>query len=250
MFLGILVYNLENYSNELERDLIISLLKLTRSGYVSKRIVKKDAKVPSALFDNLLRKLQNDGLVYVRKDIVEVDSLQRLELAVRTISLGVDIESVSSFLQWKEFESITAIAFEHNGYRAKKNLRFKHVGRRWEIDVVAFRQPLVICVDCKHWHHRMSLSAIKKIAKEQVERTSSLAESLPNPMVKAEFVSWDFVKLIPTVLSLVTSRFRFYDKVPVVPVLQLQDFLRQLPAYADSLKHFSKHLTNELNNGS
>jgi DNA-binding transcriptional MerR regulator len=244
------VYNLENYLNELERDLIISLLKLTRNGYVSKGIVKKEANVPSPLFDNLIRKLQNDGLVYVCKDIAEVDSLQRLELAVRIISLGVNIESVSSFLQWKEFERVTAVAFEHNGYRAKKNLRFKHAGRRWEIDVVGFRQPLAICVDCKHWHHRMSLSAIKKIVEEQVERTSSLAESLPNPMVKAEFVSWDFVKLVPAVLSLVTGRFKFYDKVPIVPVLQLQDFLRQLPACADSLRHFSKHLTNKLNNRS
>jgi hypothetical protein len=233
-----------------ETDLIISLLKLTRNGYVSKGIVKKDVKLPSPLFDNLLRKLQNDGLVYVRKDIVEADSLRRLELAVRIVSLGVDIESVSSFLQWKEFESVTAVAFERNGYGAKKNLRFKHAGRRWEIDVVGFRRPLAICVDCKHWHHRMSFSAVKKIVEEQVERTSSLAESLPNPMVKDEFVSWDFVKLVPAVLSLVTSRFKFYDKVPIVPVLQLQDFLRQLPAYADSLRHFSKHLTNKLNNRS
>jgi Holliday junction resolvase-like predicted endonuclease len=234
----------------LERDLIISLLKLTRNGSVSKEIVKNDAKLPSVAFDNLLRKLQNDGLVYVHKDIVEADSFRRLELAVRTISLGIDIESVSDFLQWKEFESVTAIAFERNGYGAKRNLRFKYRGRKWEIDVVGFKKPLAVCVDCKHWHHGMSLSAVKKIVGEQVERTSSLAESLPNPRVKAEFVSWDSVKLVPAVLSLVASRFKFYDKVPIVPVLQLQDFLRQLPAYADSLKHFSKRLANKLNNRS
>lgn len=233
-----------------ETNLIISLLKLTRDGCVSKGIVKKDAKVPSTVAENLLRKLQNDGLIYQSGDIVETNSLQRLELAVRIINLGVDIESVSSFLQWKEFESVTAVAFERNGYGAKKNLRFKYAGRRWEIDVVGFKQPLVICVDCKHWHHGMSPSAVKKIAEEQVERTSSLAESLPNPMVKAEFVSWNYVKLIPAVLSLVTVRFKFYDNVPIVPVLQLQDFLNQLPAYADSLKHFSKHLTNKFNNRS
>lgn len=233
-----------------ESDLIMSLLKLTRNGSVSKGIVKKDANLPSAVFENLLRKLQNDGFVYVHKDILEADSFRRLELAVRIISLGVDIESVSSFLQWKEFESVTAVAFERNGYGAKKNLRFKHAGRKWEIDVVGFRQPLAICVDCKHWHHGMSPFAVKKIVEEQVERTSSLAESLPNPKIKTEFVSWDFVKLIPAVLSLVTGRFKFYDKVPIVPVLQLQDFLRQLPAYADSLKHFSKHLTNKFNDRS
>jgi hypothetical protein len=224
----------------IERDLIITLLKLTRDGPVSKGIVKKDAKLPSEIVENLLRKLQNDRLIYLHKDIVEADSLQRLKLAVRTIGLGADIESVSGFLRWKEFEGIAAIAFEHNGYGVKKNLRFKHAGRRWEIDIVGFKQPIALCVDCKHWHHGMSPSALKKIVEEQVERASALAESLPNPAVKTEFVSWDFVRFVPAVLSLVAGKFKFYDDVPIVPVLQLQDFLGQLPAYIGSLKHFTK----------
>jgi hypothetical protein len=225
----------------IERDLIITLLKLTRAGPVSKVIVKKDAKLPSEIFENLLRKLQNDRLIYLQKDFVEADSLQRLKLAVNAIGLGADIESVSGFLQWKEFEGIAAVAFERNGYGVKKNLRFKHARRRWEIDIVGFKQPVVICMDCKHWHHGMSPSALKRIVEEQEKRTSALAESLPNPAVKAEFVSWDSAKFIPAVLSLVTGQFKFYDDVPVVPVLQLQDFLGQLPAYANALKHYTKH---------
>jgi Holliday junction resolvase-like predicted endonuclease len=229
----------------IEKDLIISLLKLTREGSVSKGIVKKDAKLTSEVVENLLRKLQNDRLIYLQKGTVEADSLQRLKLAARAIGLGADIESVSGFLRWKEFESMAAVAFERNGYGAKKNLTFRHRGRKWEIDIVGFKQPIAICMDCKHWHHGMSPSASKKIVEEQVERASSLAESLPNASVKAEFASWNFIKLIPAVLSLFTGRFKFYDNVPIVSVLQLQDFLSQLPAYADSLKHFSKHLTNQ-----
>ena len=228
----------------IERDLIISLLKLTSDGSVSKGIVKKDANLPSEIVENLLRKLQNDKLIYVQRDIIEANSLQRLELAVRSISLGADIESASGFLQWKEFEGIAAVAFKRNGYSVERNLRFKHVGRRWEIDIVGFKQPLVVCVDCKHWHRGMSPSALKRIVEEQAERTSELAESLPNPTVKAEFVSWNYVKFMPAILSLVTGRFKFYDDVPVIGVLQLQDFLSQLPAYANSLKHYTKPIHN------
>jgi Holliday junction resolvase-like predicted endonuclease len=230
-----------------ERDLLISLLKLTREGMVSKEIVKKDVKALSENVDDLLRKLQNDGLVYVRKDIVEADSMQRLKLAVKAINLGADTENVSSFLQWKEFESIAAVAFERNGYTVTKNLRFKHAGQRWEIDVLGFREPTAVCVDCKHWHHGMAPSSTKKIVEEQVKRTLALAESLPDPTVKFEFATWDFVKFVPAVLSLVTGRFKFYENVPIVSVLQLQDFLNQLPAYVDSLRHFPRHLTNKLN---
>jgi Holliday junction resolvase-like predicted endonuclease len=224
----------------IERDLIITLLKLTLDGPVSKGIVKKDAKLPSESVENLLRKLQNERLIYLQKEIVEADSLQRLKLAVRTIGLGADIENVSGFLQWKEFEGIAAFAFERNGYGVRRNLRFKYAGRRWEIDVVGFKQPIAVCIDCKHWHHGMSPSALKRIVEKQAQRTSALAESLPNPAVKAEFVSWNHVKFIPAVLSLVAGSFKFCDDVPIIPVLQLQDFLSQLPVYADSLKHYTK----------
>jgi Holliday junction resolvase-like predicted endonuclease len=219
-----------------ERYLATSVLKLTRQGSVSAELIKKDAKLPSDIAKKLLRKLQNDGLIYLKKDVVEADGLQRLKLAMYAMQLGADVEDVSSFLQWKEFEDMAAVAFERNGYSVKANLRFKHAGRRWEIDIVACKKPIVMCVDCKHWHHGMHPSALRRIVEEQVERTSALAESLPSLVDKVECASWDKVELVPAILSLVTGRFKFYDNVPIVPILQLQDFLSQLPAYTDLLR--------------
>jgi Holliday junction resolvase-like predicted endonuclease len=224
----------------IERNMVISILKLTRDGPVSDKLVNKDAKIPLEIAGKLLRKLQNDGLIYVQKNVVEADSLQRLKLAVHAIGLGADIENISSFLRWQEFENMAAVAFERNSYRVKKNLRFKHAGRKLEIDIVGCKKPTAICVDCKHWHRGLHPSVLKKIVEEQVERTFAIAESLPSLAGKIECASWDNVKLVPAVLSLVTGRFKFYDNVPIVAVLQLQDFLSQLPAYADSLKHFTK----------
>jgi len=229
----------------IERNMIISVLKLTKEGVVSAELVKKDARMPSQIAEKLLRKLQNDGLIYLRKGVVEADSLQRLKLAVYAMQLGADIESISSFLQWKEFEDMAAVAFERNGYRVYKNVRFKCAGRGWEIDIIGCKKPIVVCLDCKHWHHGMYPSALKKIVEEQVERTFALSNSLPSPSIKIECALWDSLKLIPAVLSLVVGKFKFYDEVPIVPVLQLQDFLSQLPAYVSSLKHIAKHLSNQ-----
>lgn len=226
----------------IERELIISVLKLTKNGAISFEVVTKDAKIPSTIAENLLKKLQNGGLVYLRHKVLDVDSLKRLKLAVHAIQLGADLERVSSFLDWKEFENIAAIAFERNSYSVKKNLRFKHAGRKWEIDIVGCKKPLVVCADCKHWHHGMYPSAIRRIVEEQVERTSALAESMPKLADKIECSTWSRVKLVPAILSLIKARSKFYDNVPIVPVLQLQDFLSQLPAYANSLKHFSKQI--------
>jgi Holliday junction resolvase-like predicted endonuclease len=224
----------------IEIDLIMSILKLTKNGSVPQEAIAKDARLPSDVASKLLRKFQTDGVVYLSDNNVDADAGGRLKLAVRAVALGADIERVSDFLRWEEFEDIAAIALERNGYFVAKNVRFKHAGRKWEIDIVGCKKPLVTCIDCKHWRHGMAPSALKRIAEAQVERTRVLAESLPHVSLEIECAKWNKAKFIPVVLSLTQCRFKFYDMVPIVPVLQLQDFLSQLLAYTESLKYFLK----------
>jgi len=185
--------------------------------------------------EKLLQKLQNNGLIYVQGNVVQADQMQRLKLAIQALKLGADLERVSGFLQWREFEGVAAVAFECNGYAVERNVHFKHEGHRWEIDIVACKRPLVVCVDCKHWHHRLHRSALERIVREQIERTRALAKSLPSPSLKIKCFSWVRTRYIPVILSLISDECKFFDGVPIVPVLQVQDFLNQLPAYADSL---------------
>jgi Holliday junction resolvase-like predicted endonuclease len=223
-----------------ERNLLISLLKLTKNCPVLTEDLKKDARITTEVAGKLLENIQNEGMVYLKNGVVVSNSWGRLKIAIRALSLGADVEAVSNLLCWQEFEEIAAVALERNGYVAAKNVRFKQEGRRWEIDVVGCKKPLVLCVDCKHWHHGLSPSVLKRIAEAQAQRTRALAESLPSTNIKVECVKWERAKFVPAVLSLIHGCFKFYDQVPIVPVLQLQDFLTQLPAYTDSLKYFSK----------
>jgi Holliday junction resolvase-like predicted endonuclease len=231
-----------------ERELLISILKLTKNGSVLIENVKKDSRVTFSIAVKLLENLQNEGAIYLKNDAVETDSYGRLKIAIKALAHGADVETVSNLLRWQEFEEIAAVALERNGYIVAKNVRFKHEGRRWEIDVVGCKKPIVLCIDCKHWHHGMSPSALKRIAEAQAQRTRALADSLPSASLKIECVKWKGAKFVPAILSLIHGRFKFYDQVPIVPVLQLQDFLNQLPAYTDSLKTFStifRHLPHD-----
>ncbi len=223
-----------------ERNLLISLLKLTKEGPALIENVNIEAKLPISVTLTLLEKLQNEDLLYLRNGIVEVDSNCRLKLAVKAASLGAVVEHISDLLGWQEFEKIAAFALKSNGYNVKNNVRFKHGTKRWEIDVVGCKKPLVVCIDCKHWQHTISDSALKRIVDLQSQRTHALANSLPNISLKLDCAKWEKAKFIPAVLSLIPSSHKFYDCVPVVPVLQLQDFICQLPAYTDDLKFFPK----------
>jgi Holliday junction resolvase-like predicted endonuclease len=218
----------------------MSILKLAKDEPILHELINKDARIPSKMGKKLLRKLQNDGLLYLKKEYVEVDSIQRLKLAVRAMKLGADVENISGLLRWQEFENMAAIGLERNGYDVTKNLRFKHAERRWEIDIVACKKPLALCVDCKRWHRGMHPSSLRKIVAEQVERTRALSEVLPSLAKKIDCASWNYAKLVPAVLSLIVGRLKFEDDVPIVPILQLQDFLNELPAHVDSLKRFVK----------
>lgn len=224
----------------IERNLLISLLKLTKNGSVLIKDVNRDSKISLDIIRKLLEKLQKQGVLYVKGSFVEVKSNGRLRLAAKAASLGADIEHISDFLNWQEFEDIAALALESNGYTVIKNLRFTHAGRRWEIDVVGCRKPLVLCVDCKHWQRALKSSALGRIVEAQVKRAQALSDTLPTVSLKIECLKWNKAKFLPVILSLIPSSFKFFEDVPVVPVSQLQDFLTQLPAKVESLTYFIK----------
>jgi len=174
----------------IERELATAILTLTKDGPVARELIKKKVRAPLSLLDHLLRKMQNDGLIYVNAGFVETNHLQRLRLAFRALELGSDLESVSGLLRWQEFESITAMALKSNGYDVVQNLRFTHMTKRWEIDVIGCRKPVAICFDCKHWHHGAGSAALRRVVEEQVQRTRALADAIPSPKIRIKCAAW------------------------------------------------------------
>jgi Holliday junction resolvase-like predicted endonuclease len=224
-----------------ERKILLSLLKLTQEGPISKGLVSKDARVPVQLADEVLEKFSTQGAVQLEDKIVEVSSNQRVKLAIRAIRLGADFERACRALRWDEFESITAAAFLANNFAVTKGFRFKHARRRWEIDVIGCREPIVACVDCKHWRHGWGRSASIKAVEAQIERTEALARVLASHQ-ELGLTDWKKATLVPVILSLVPAPLKFYKNTPIVPILKLPNFLNELPAHLNALKTFPLRL--------
>ena len=227
--------------SRIDREILMSILKLTVKGPVSKALLSRDARVPSQVTDEALRRFFGAGLVRLSDKAVETSLSQRVKIAVRALEFGADFEKVCGFLSWQEFESIAAMAFEASNFMVERRLRFAWANRRWEIDVLGCIEPIIVCVDCKHWHHGWGRSAITKAVEAQIERTKALTETLHSTHIipkKLGLTSWKQGILIPLILSLVPGPFKFYKKSPVVPILQLQSFLSELLAYADTMMCF------------
>jgi len=221
-----------------ERNILISILKLTKSGPAAKELVARDANVPAQVTEEVLKKFRDAELVKLKDRAIEVSSNQRAKIAIHAIKSGADFERVCRVLEWIEFENLAATAFEANNFAVKRRFRFKWAQRRWEIDVLGCREPLIACVDCKRWSHGWRGSAIRKAAEAQALRTKVLAEALPSLQKKIGLVQWRQATLIPVVLSLIPGPLKFYNKVPIVPILQIQNFLNELLAHATALTHF------------
>jgi hypothetical protein len=134
---------------------------------------------------------------------------------------------------------MAAIAFQINHYTVERNFHFKASGKRWEMDLLACQQPLIVCVDCKRWQHGWTRASIMKASEAQVERTKALTDSLQSFTEKLGLDKWTRAMLIPIVLSLVPSAFKFHNNTPIVPILQLQSFINELPTQTGFLTYFS-----------
>ncbi len=221
-----------------ERNILVSILKLTKDGPIARQLVARYANVPTQVTEEVLKKFRDAELIKFKDKTIEVSSNQRVKIAIHAIKSGADFERVCRVLEWIEFENLVATAFEANNYVVRRRFRFKWAQRRWEIDVLGYREPLITCVDCKHWSHGWQRSAIGKAAEAQALRTKVLAEALPTLQKEIGLGQWRQATLVPVVLTLVSVPLKFHNKVPVVPILQLQNFLNELQAHVISLTHF------------
>lgn len=222
----------------IEKAVLLSLLELTQSGPVSRDAIAKHAKIPKETAEQELRKLSQSDFFDEHNDVIDASPNRRVRMAIQTLKLAADFERVCQLLSWKEFENIAAEALEENNYKVLRNFHLKQDSKRWEIDIIGLKKPLILCVDCKHWKRGWRTSAITKAVQAQVERTKALAEELTNYSQKAGLEEWKDATLIPIVMSLMPGPCKFLDNIPVVSVLQFQDFINELPAQVHLLKNF------------
>ena len=224
----------------IQQKIILSILKQGNNAF-SKDQLRSYLKVSSNILDSTLEKFLEMNLIQQVGGVFRATSSQRLELAIQAINFGADIEHVSKYLTWDEFEDLTSKAFLVKGYEVLKHFRFKYANKRNEIDILAFKKPLILCVDCKHWKRGLK-SSLERIVKDQIKRAERLSQTLENSKLRRRVSMWEKIILVPIILSLTAVPSKFCHNVPIVPILQLRDFLDQLPAYIDSLKTFRVNL--------
>jgi hypothetical protein len=154
----------------------------------------------------------------ISKNTVTFSGADKIHAAVLTLQLGGDIEQVSTYLSWKDFEKLASEVLRSFGYRTRTNVRFAKP--RMEIDVVGTSSDgFTIAVDCKHWK-RSNLSSISNFSQKQAIRAECL--------IKYEKT---ISQAVPVMLTLHSESVRFINAVPLVPIHKFRSFVMDVKGY-------------------
>ena len=159
---------------------------------------------------------------------------QCLSGAIFLIKKGVSFKQVSKYLDWKDFEKISAEILSAHGYVVINNFRLtKPV--MLEIDVIGIDQGSGrgIIIDCKHWSRGIYRSALIEIATKHIERIRKLLNHLS--WAKTKWKYFKFLKeAIPVIVTLTTPSIRFYENTLIVSIQELNQVLNDIYLVLDT----------------
>jgi Holliday junction resolvase-like predicted endonuclease len=214
-----------------------ALLRETRKNLIcqTSEIVASTRICRSLVVESLL-KLRERGAVALAGEEIQVSLEQRLRIAELAIAIGADPERIARELRWQEFEAFAAQVLARDGFATLNHFVFKESGRRFEIDVIAAKEPMVLCVDCKHWHHGWAPSKIGAAARNQLLRVLCLSQAFPVRGTKLPTGTWRSVRLLPIVLTLADVSRKLIHGVPIVSALRFRSFLSEINPWIDKLR--------------
>lgn len=197
-----------------------------------------------SLVKESLLMLQETGVLTVEDETILVSPEERLRIAELAIAAGADPEKVARELRWQEFESLTNRLLSRDGFATVNHFVFKAEGRRLEIDVVGAKEPMMLCIDCKHWHYGWHPSKIAAAARNQMLRVLSLSQVLPVYTAKLPIGKWRSARLLPIVVTLADVSSKLVEGVPVVSALRLRSFLSELSPWVDNLRFVDARMSS------
>jgi hypothetical protein len=227
------------YGKNQELSLVMKLLEAKEGESIQVRGLSDILKLPENELLKLVIHLDEESILKRGRDdssIVAPRGEERLKAAIKAVSLGASVEESARNLSWKEFEVFCTRVLEENNYSCIHGLHFKSTkGRRYECDVIALNNPMLLLADCKHYARKVG--AMRVVIEKQLERSEALNESILSLMRRvSQLVSWREIVIIPIIITLFPESTAFVDSVPVVPVFKLNQFIQELPSNLECVR--------------
>ncbi|ADN51578.1 hypothetical protein [Vulcanisaeta distributa] len=220
----------------LRERLVRALIIVSKDGVFTRESLKAVSSVSDSAIEDFINSLMSDGvLVRVGDGYKSVMPPHRLIRYFVGKGLFIDLESISRYLPWDEFEALIRLVFEEWGFKVVSRLRVPVAGSRVEFDVIAHRRPWVFLIEAKRW--RRVSSSIRQIVSRHLEKVELVAKE-PEVLMSRIGVSWGEAVLIPVVITWHRASTELIDGVPVVSIYQVNSFINEFDSLIDNVRSF------------
>ncbi len=154
----------------------------------------------------------------------------RFKLAFEAVRHG-GLQQVARALTWQEFEAFTEECLRTVGFDTQKGLIVEDDSRRWQIDVIAKKSPMILAIDCKHWESPGYESKLSNAAEHQ----KLALQALIRQMAARGEIGREGLLALPMILTLFEPRARVVGGVVVVSIEQFGDFLERVSPFSSEL---------------
>ena len=161
---------------------------------------------------------------------VQLTYSARFKLASEAVRHG-GLQQVARALSWQEFEGFTEECLRAVGFDTQKGIIVKDDSRRWQIDVIAKKGPMILAVDCKHWESPAYYSRLLKSGEHQKLAVQALIQQ----MAARGEIGREGVLVLPIILTLFEPRSSLTAQAVVVSVEQFADFLDGVSPFSSDL---------------
>ncbi|MHA1912390.1 MAG: hypothetical protein ACTSYA_11930 [Candidatus Kariarchaeaceae archaeon] len=168
---------------------------------------------------------------------IELITLDRCKLALYAVMNGTPPVDLIEHLKWQEFEILTTLALKEAGFETRHRLRFTSIEKKWlELDVLGWKKPYVLLIDCKRYKRRSGkTSGLKKALEEQKMRLEDFTAMLPEIHENFPFTEWEYFIALPILTTWLQEDFAIYDDMALVPFDKLNSFVLELDEWRSDL---------------
>lgn len=209
----------------LRAEVVLAFLAryLSQHGLVKISDISEGAGVDREFVEEILRNLRvnvEDGVI---REPLEA-------FLIKAWRAGYDVVSLALNSGWSDLEALVSYVLREAGYSTYRTVRFKFRGRRFEVDVLAFKKGLSLCVDCKRWK-RLREGMLRRAADAQHERCSVLSKALEAGILAYDIQPGEY-RMIPVVVSLYEPEVPVYSNSVITSLRGLADLASEDTIYA------------------
>ena len=229
------------------KNFILDLLQMSKEQeeIAIESLVKQTKLSPQNVF-KIIQNLNEEltGFMEIEKNLITIPKKSKMKLVKKALSLGISLGQIIPMLHWKEFENFCFIVLDHHEFFCIQNYYFTHHKKRYEIDVIGIKKPLIFAIDAKKWKTGHA-SALKTMVKNQIRRVKAFSKSIMKRSVrdKLNLTNWQNAKIIPMIVTSKMYEIKIFEHVPILPFFKLNKFLNEYHRYSEMILQFPVNLS-------